>query len=278
MSKKMKKIPSIFKIKEANRQPHWQLWPLPSCKHPKTLSFRATTTSDDVFKTVNSVFLDTSIDVLETLETPESWFTNSSECASTFSADEHSDDNNVDSPSLEAIMQGVRSSERLFFEPGETSSILKEPEISCRAALLPFKESVALALESDDPYSDFKKSMQEMVESHGLKEWKCLEELLGWYLRMNGKNNHGFIVGAFVDLLVGMANDHHHNHHHHHRGNDSSASSMAVCCSDTSTTSYSSAGSCFDSPTSPRSPTGAVMVGDGDQMRIDDVGVVVGQP
>ncbi|KAL2227581.1 transcription repressor OFP13 [Sesamum indicum] len=270
MSKKMKKIPSIFKSKEANRQPHWQ-WPLPSCKHPKTLSFRATT-SDDVFKTVNSVFLDTSIDVLETLETPESWFTNSSECASTFSADEHSDDNNnVESPSLEAIMKGVRSSERLFFEPGETSSILKEPEISGRAALLPFKESVALALESDDPYSDFKKSMQEMVESHGLKEWDCLEELLGWYLRMNGKSNHGFIVGAFVDLLVGMAND-------HHRGNDSSGSSMAVCCSDTSTTSYSSAGSCFDSPTSPRSPTGGVMVGDGNQMGIDDVAVVVGQP
>ncbi|KAL0401429.1 UNVERIFIED_CONTAM: Transcription repressor OFP13 [Sesamum latifolium] len=277
MSKKMKKIPSIFKTKEPNRQPqYWQLWPLPSCKHPKTLSFRAT--SDDVFKTVNSVFLDTSIDVPETLETPESWFTNSSECASTFSADEHSDDNNnVESPSLEAIMQGVRSSERLFFEPGETSSILKEPEISGRAALLPFKESVALALESDDPYADFKKSMQEMVESHGLKEWECLEELLGWYLRMNGKNNHGFIVGAFVDLLVGMAND----HHHHRRGNDSSGSSMAVCCSETSTTSYSSAGSCFDSPTSPRSPTGGVKVGDGDEMGIDDVGVgggVVGQP
>ncbi|KAL0322080.1 UNVERIFIED_CONTAM: Transcription repressor OFP13 [Sesamum calycinum] len=206
---------------------------------------------------------------------PESWFTNSSECASTFSADEHSDDNNnFESPSLEAIMQGVRSSERLFFEPGETSSILKEPEISGRAALLPFKESVALALESDDPYLDFKKSMQEMVESHGLKEWDCLEELLGWYLRMNGKNNHGFIVGAFVDLLVGMAND----HHHQHRCNDSSGSSMAVCCSDTSTTSYSSAGSCFDSPTSPRSPTGGEMVGDGDQMGIDDAGVVVGQP
>ncbi|KAL0299125.1 UNVERIFIED_CONTAM: Transcription repressor OFP13 [Sesamum radiatum] len=184
------------------------------------------------------------------------------------------DNNNFESPSLEAIMQGVRSSERLFFEPGETSSILKEPEISGRAALLPFKESVALALESDDPYLDFKKSMQEMVESHGLKEWDCLEELLGWYLRMNGKNNHGFIVGAFVDLLVGMAND----HHHQHRCNDSSGSSMAVCCSDTSTTSYSSAGSCFDSPTSPRSPTGGEMVGDGDQMGIDDAGVVVGQP
>ncbi|KAI3458783.1 hypothetical protein Pfo_015446 [Paulownia fortunei] len=215
MSKKMK-IPSIFKNKEA-KQP----WQWPSCKHPKTLSFRASN-SDGVFKTVNSIFLDTS----DGLETPESWFTNSSDCASTFSTDEHSEDNNNNnnnsSESIEMIIRGVRLSDRLFFEPGETSSsILKEEaNISDSVALLPFKESVALALESDDPYLDFKKSMQEMVESHGLKDWDCLEELLGWYLKMNGKMNHGFIVGAFVDMLVGMAD------------NSSSASSMAVCCSE----------------------------------------------
>ncbi|KAI3458808.1 hypothetical protein Pfo_015471 [Paulownia fortunei] len=215
MSKKMK-IPSIFKNKEA-KQP----WQWPSCKHPKTLSFRASN-NDGVFKTVNSIFLDTS----DGLETPESWFTNSSDCASTFSTDEHSEDNNNNnnnsSESIEMIIRGVRLSDRLFFEPGETSSsILKEEaNISDSVALLPFKESVALALESDDPYLDFKKSMQEMVESHGLKDWDCLEELLGWYLKMNGKMNHGFIVGAFVDMLVGMAD------------NSSSASSMAVCCSE----------------------------------------------
>ncbi|KAK6135931.1 hypothetical protein DH2020_030314 [Rehmannia glutinosa] len=212
MSKKMK-IPSIFKnkLETTTKQP----WQWPSCKHPKTLSFR----DDDVFKTVNSVFLDTS----DGLETPESWFTNSSSAASTFSADELSDNNNSNNnesseSSLEMIIRGVRSSERLFFEPGDTSSsIVKADEeesekniVSGGVGLLPFKESVALALESDDPYSDFKRSMAEMVESHGLKEWDCLEELLGWYLRMNGKNNHGFIVGAFVDLLVGMVDDHHH--------------------------------------------------------------------
>ncbi|XWS56049.1 hypothetical protein CRYUN_Cryun09bG0053300 [Craigia yunnanensis] len=57
-------------------------------------------------------------------------------------------------------------------------------------------------MESQDPYVDFRKSM---VEAHGLKDWEGLEELLCWYLRANGKGNHGYIVGAFVDLLVGLA-------------------------------------------------------------------------
>ncbi|XP_047977064.1 transcription repressor OFP13-like [Salvia hispanica] len=233
MSKKMK-MPSLFKYKNP-KQP----WQWPSCNNPATLSFRAS--NDDVFKTVNSVFLDTS----DGLDTPDSWFTNSSECASTtFSTDDHSEENNNDNKNkndkaLEMIIRDVRrSSERLFFEPGDTSSSIlldKEPETTKKAAeaLLPFEESVALAMESEDPYMDFRKSMQEMVETHGLEEWDRLEELLGWYLRMNSKQNHGFIVGAFVDLLVGTAKD----------------PSTAIYRSDS--TSYSSADSCFSSPPSP---------------------------
>ncbi|KAL1546091.1 transcription repressor OFP13-like [Salvia divinorum] len=237
MSKKMK-MPSLFKYKNP-KQP----WQWPSCNNPATLSFRAS--NDDVFKTVNSVFLDTS----GGLDTPDSWFTNSSECASTtFSTEDvHSEENNINNDNnkndkaLEMIIQDVRSSERLFFEPGDTSSILldKEPETTTKKAAaeaLPFEESVALAMESEDPYMDFRKSMQEMVESHGLEEWDRLEELLGWYLRMNAKQNHGFIVGAFVDLLFGTVKD-------------PSTTGAAVCRSDS--TSYSSAGSCFSSPSSP---------------------------
>lgn len=251
MSKKMKMIPSLFK-KDTNKQP----WQWPSCNHPKTLSFRASNKDDDVvFKTVNSVFLDTS----DGVETPDSWFTNSSsECASTanFSTDDHSEDNNNNNnnnvnESVETIIRGVRLSERLFFEPENTSSIFNREEAGCSkdaeaeaaTELLPFEESVALAMESEDPYLDFKKSMQEMVESHGLEEWDRLEELLRWYLKMNGKHNHGFIVGAFVDVLVGMVKD----------------SSAAVCRSDS--TSYSSADSCFSSPSSPVCSSGVAMRG-----------------
>lgn len=99
----------------------------------------------------------------------------------------------------ESILRGLRS-ERFFFEPGDTKSILEE----VKEGGVPFKESVALAMESEDPYVDFRVSMEEMVEAHGLKDWECLEELFMWYLRVNGKNTHGFIVGAFVDLLVGI--------------------------------------------------------------------------
>ncbi|KDP29272.1 hypothetical protein JCGZ_19437 [Jatropha curcas] len=165
------KIPSIFKNKETK----WA-----SCNNPKTRSFR-----DDVFKTVNSVFFDS---VVDGVETSELWFTNSSETSS-FSTE--SDE--FDGESLEMVVRGV-TSDRLFFEPGDTNSILEEAK--------PFKESVVLALESENPYVDFRRSMEEMVESHGLKDWDCLEELLRWYLKVNGKKNHGFIVGAFIDLLV----------------------------------------------------------------------------
>ncbi|XP_061363948.1 transcription repressor OFP13 [Gastrolobium bilobum] len=191
MGKKALKLPSLFKTKEAPTRKHpWQF--LPSCGHPKTLSFRA---GDDIFKTVNSVFFDPTE---STIETPKSCFTASSESAS-FST-ESEDYCYYDGESLEILVRGVRS-ERLFFEPGDTSSILEK----AKASGFPFKESVVLAMESEDPYEDFRKSMEEMVESHGVKDWEGLEELLSWYLRVNGKNNHGFIVGAFVDLLTSIA-------------------------------------------------------------------------
>lgn len=215
----------------------------PSCKHPKTLSFRAAASvDDDIFKTVNSVFFDPCVDNNGVeVQTPESWFTNSSSSESASFSTESHEDNHVDNESLEIIVREARS-ERLFFDPGgETSSILEEAKssssssdeaaaASAAAVFVPFKESVALAMDSENPYVDFRRSMEEMVETHGLiKDWDCLEELLGWYLRVNGKKNHGFIVDAFVDLLVNLAaaapTNHHHHHHHFH---DSTSYSSAV--------------------------------------------------
>ncbi|XP_057789299.1 transcription repressor OFP13-like [Salvia miltiorrhiza] len=135
----------------------------------------------------------------------------------------------------EASPQPARLSERLFFEPEETSSIVPRPPRP-----RPFKGSVAMAVESEDPYVDFKRSMEEMVESQGLfKDWDCLEELLLWYLRMNGKMNHGFIVGAFVDLLVGFAAV---------ESKKMTATAASAASDSTSATMYSSASSSFSSP------------------------------
>ncbi|CAD6261666.1 unnamed protein product [Miscanthus lutarioriparius] len=102
----------------------------------------------------------------------------------------------------EAIIHGLRSSttRRLLFEPESTSSIVKT-----KKAAATFDGATALAIESADPYGDFRRSMEEMVLSHGADDWGWLEEMLGWYLRANGKKTHGLIVGAFVDLLVALA-------------------------------------------------------------------------
>ncbi|XP_039818084.1 transcription repressor OFP13-like [Panicum virgatum] len=100
----------------------------------------------------------------------------------------------------ELIIHGLRSNSRLFFEPESTSSIVKK-----QRGAAAFDGATVLAIESADPYGDFRRSMEEMVLSHGVSDWVWLEEMLGWYLRANGKKTHGLIVGAFVDLLVALA-------------------------------------------------------------------------
>ncbi|MBA0757673.1 hypothetical protein Gotri_020754 [Gossypium trilobum] len=95
---------------------------------------------------------------------------------------------------LDMAIEALRSN-RLFFEPDDTGSILE-------AARFPFKDCVALAMETVDPYMDFRVSMEEIVETCELKEQKHLEELLAWYLKMNRKKNHEFIVGAFIDMFA----------------------------------------------------------------------------
>ncbi|KAJ6790501.1 transcription repressor OFP15-like [Iris pallida] len=173
-------------------------WAWPSCKkQQRTDSSRADESSVCAFGSTDSFFTHSSED-------------NNSESFSTTS------DNNNDPESL--IRGLVRSSDRLFVEPGgDTSSILEEAAkggggggaastyTATTDTTSPFKESVAMAVESRDPYLDFKKSMEEMVAAYGLTDWECLEDLLVWYLRVNGKKTHGYIVGAFVDLLVGLA-------------------------------------------------------------------------
>ncbi|KVI08339.1 transcription repressor OFP15-like [Cynara cardunculus var. scolymus] len=131
--------------------------------------------------------------------------------------------------SIESVIRGL-SSDRFFFKPEKTSSILeeakpkeKEKEEEKGDGVLPLKESSVsmMEIESSDPFIDFKKSMQEMVEAdEGLKEWENLQELLSWYLAVNEKINHGYIIGAFVDLvLVNLG---------------SSSSSSSSCCSSSS--------------------------------------------
>ncbi|XWS46839.1 hypothetical protein CRYUN_Cryun14cG0102700 [Craigia yunnanensis] len=70
------------------------------------------------------------------------------------------------------------------------------------------KDSIAVPTFSPNPYMDFRRSMQEMVEARDLVDvkanWDYLHELLLCYLAMNPKSTHKFIIGAFADLLVSL--------------------------------------------------------------------------
>ncbi|CAL0309984.1 unnamed protein product [Lupinus luteus] len=178
-------------------------WPWLSCNQPRTLSFRAN--NNALFKTINSTYLDATMDVLES---SESFFTVSTDSTS-FST--NSEDSRLGQDSMETVIRESRS-DRLFFEPEETSSILEAKS----GVRVPFKDSVVLSMDSQDPYVDFRKSMEEIVEAHGVKDWEGLEELFCWYLRVNEKSCHGYIVNAFVDLLFGL---------------EFSSASSSSCCS-----------------------------------------------
>ncbi|XP_042055837.1 transcription repressor OFP15-like [Salvia splendens] len=95
----------------------------------------------------------------------------------------------------ESAVIGALRSDRLFFDPGETRSILEDSRHGVKIT----------AIDSYDPFLDFRSSMAEMVAAHGLNSLD-FEELLACYLRLNDRSNHGYIVAAYVDLLI--------NHHH----------------------------------------------------------------
>ncbi|KAK4419438.1 Transcription repressor OFP13 [Sesamum alatum] len=233
------KFPFLFKPTETTTSAA-PAWPWPACvNNPKTLSFRAATTTNNgnnnIYKTMNSAYVHDK----NAAETPDSFF---SICDSFAHRHEESFSCASEICSETAVIRGMRS-DRLFFEPGETSSILEEVKSYDD---FPYKESAAImAMDSRDPFTDFRVSMEEMVEAHGLKDWECLEELLTCYLRVNGKSNHGYIVGAFVDLLLHLAMS---------SSNDTCSSTSAIdeqyCSSSSTTTHYS-----FTSPLSFSSST-----------------------
>lgn len=101
----------------------------------------------------------------------------------------------------EQLPMGAMANRRFFFTPCSTKSILAAEEESGEKAGF-CKESVTLAMASEDPYMDFRSSMEEMVVAHGLTDLSCLQELLHCYLRLNDKGTHRFIVLAFVDMLM----------------------------------------------------------------------------
>ncbi|XP_073151657.1 transcription repressor OFP16-like [Henckelia pumila] len=111
------------------------------------------------------------------------------------------------------------ASQRFFFtSPGRSNSIVDSSSSLASTSFSTssnppenpaiFGGSVAVPTFSPDPFIDFRRSMQEMVEARELHDvdanWEYLHELLMCYLSLNPKSTHKFIVAAFADLLVSL--------------------------------------------------------------------------
>ncbi|CAH9079914.1 unnamed protein product [Cuscuta europaea] len=161
------------------RKMKFRYWPWYRCGniYPKTLCFRAETQDIDDHTPVLS---------------------------SSSSSDPYDDGDYV-----EDVIRGLRS-ERLLFGPGggKSSKLMEEEEEDLEGVMdgekgFVLKGSVEVeTMASSNPFVDFRRSMEEMVEAHGFQDWCFLQELLGSYLRINGRSTHEYIVGAFLDLLV----------------------------------------------------------------------------
>ncbi|KAK6929954.1 Ovate protein family, C-terminal [Dillenia turbinata] len=126
-------------------------------------------------------------------------------CSQDFST---SDDSSEPDTAFPADLSAVLASQRFFFSsPGLSNSIIDSaidsPENDTVVA-----GGVAIPTYSPDPYSDFRRSMQDMVEARGLKDLKAsrdyLHELLLCFLTLNPKHTHKYIVSAFADLLISL--------------------------------------------------------------------------
>ncbi|KZT76682.1 hypothetical protein F511_40484 [Dorcoceras hygrometricum] len=98
----------------------------------------------------------------------------------------------------------VFASNRFFFStPGSSNSIFEQMKVEVPSTLI-ISGGVAVQKYSPDPYADFHRSMQEMIEAHQVISWEFLHELLCCYLTLNPKHTHKFIVDAFADVIFSL--------------------------------------------------------------------------
>ncbi|CAO2182243.1 unnamed protein product [Urochloa humidicola] len=62
------------------------------------------------------------------------------------------------------------------------------------------RESVAVAVDSSEPYEDFRESMVQMVVEKEIYAWDDLNDLLHQFLSLNSPRHHPLILHAFADL------------------------------------------------------------------------------
>ncbi|KAF7120396.1 hypothetical protein RHSIM_Rhsim13G0026400 [Rhododendron simsii] len=165
-----------------------------------------TTTTTNLVKNFNSLYDDLTFD--------------STSLSKSLSSSSSSSSSLPSSPSSAAPdLAAAFASQRFFFSsPGRSNSIVESSSSFSSSSSSSLTTSVrsdsivgggvAVPTYSQDPFEDFRRSMQEMVEARRLvdvsADWDHLHELLTCYLSLNPKSAHKFIVRAFSDLLVSM--------------------------------------------------------------------------
>ncbi|PKA53832.1 hypothetical protein AXF42_Ash011311 [Apostasia shenzhenica] len=110
----------------------------------------------------------------------------------------------TDPPPLEVVK--AAASGRFFTSPAPARSIIEEARLSAAGQSTLAGFSVPVATESSDPYGEFWVSMLEMVEARRRRQpvdWDFMEELLLYYLELNERSVHKYILRAFADLISG---------------------------------------------------------------------------
>ncbi|KAF3960352.1 hypothetical protein CMV_014928 [Castanea mollissima] len=170
------------------------------------------TSSSIIIKNFNSLYNLTSSQTHSTSLTSSTTTTTTTEFFSSSSDDSDDTDYSPPPPDFAAVF----ASQRFFFStPGHSNSIVDstqhphppDDDHDHNNTMFLVSESVKVPTYSLDPYVDFRRSMQEMVDARNLNndftaEWKYLHELLLCYLTLNPQNTHKYIIQAFADLVV----------------------------------------------------------------------------
>ncbi|KAK7325184.1 hypothetical protein VNO77_29326 [Canavalia gladiata] len=186
---------------------------LSGCKHPRTPSFAvyAATTTTTTTTTTNNNNNNIKDDAATLADVDRFLLEN---FKSLYLKDD--DEEKEEGPKLGSLLleDGIRN--RNEEEAGSTSTVNDASSSSINSYDAITKEDVdptlpdntiALLTYSPNPYQDFKRSMQQMVEAKAMDnviDWDFMEELFFCYLNLNHKKSHKFILAAFVDLLTAM--------------------------------------------------------------------------
>ncbi|KAG1346267.1 transcription repressor OFP14 [Cocos nucifera] len=213
---KLKKVPTLHLPNPPNPSNTATSWLLSACKYPKTPSFAVDRDQpDDASGGAR--------DPAATLSDVDRFLYENFH--SLYNRDNDGNELSSESPNYDAeppAAATIRSSERFFVSPGTSNSILDEARPSAATSSSSSSSSysrrsdagptvlgdgVAVMTFSKDPYDDFRRSMQEMVEARHVDprqplDWEFMEELLFCYLELNDRSVHKYILKAFTDLTV----------------------------------------------------------------------------